>query len=250
MGMSSGVARYGGNAVFGVYSPFLQRAYDQLSHDICLNHSAATLLVLLPGAYGMKSNTHLGICDIQLLSHVPGLVYLCPAYKEEYLQMFAYATAQNKHPTAIRVPCRFYERGSEDTTDYSIHNKARAVRRGRGCALIAVGTLIPKALEAAQACKETTGQEITVIDPVFLSGLDTSLLESLKKDHRLVVTWEDGELWGGYGQQIASFYGDSDIKVLSFGLSKEFHTDFNADELLAQSGISSENLIHMIQKYL
>ena len=250
MGMSSGVARYGGNAVFGVYSPFLQRAYDQLSHDICLNHNAATLLVLLPGAYGMKSNTHLGICDIQLLSHVPGLVYLCPAYKEEYLQMFAYATAQNRHPTAIRVPCRFYERGSEDTTDYSIHNKARVVRQGRGCALIAVGTLIPKALEAAEACKKATGEEITVIDPVFLSGLDVSLLDSLKEDHRLVVTWEDGELWGGYGQQIASFYGDSDMKVWNFGLSKEFHTDFNADELLAQNGISSESLIHMIQKYL
>lgn len=250
MGMSSGVARYGANAVFGVYAPFIQRAYDQLSHDICLNNNSPTLLVLLPGAYGMKSATHIGVCDIQLISHIPNIVYLSPSCKEEYRKMVEYATSQKSHPTAIRVPPRFIESGVEDTTDYSVLNKAAVMNKGKGCALIAVGSLIPKAMAAAAACKEATGCDITVINPKFLTGLDEELLEKLKTDHSLIITWEDGELWGGYGQQIASYYGSSSMKVFNFGLSKKFHSDFNADELLAECGVSQENLIRIIKENL
>ncbi len=249
MGLAGGIAGYGGNAVFGVYAPFLQRAYDQLSHDICLNKNPLTLLVLLPGAYGMKSNTHLGLCDIQLLSHIPNLVYLSPSDKEEYLAMFRYAVSQKAHPVAIRVPCRFYESSVADDTDYSLINKARVMRRGKDCALIATGTLIPKAMEAARRYKEVSGRDITVINPRFLTGLDAELLWKLKKDHSLVITWEDGELYGGYGLNVASYYADSGVKVLNFGITKEFHSDFNADELLADNGISVENLINILSGY-
>lgn len=249
MGMAGGVAQYGGKAVFGVYASFLQRAYDQLSHDVCLNESPATVLVLLPGVYGMKSSTHLGLCDIQQLSHIPNLVYLSPSDKEEYLQMFRYATSQTTHPTAIRVPCCIYSSGTEDNTDYSVLNKARIMQKGKKFAIVAVGGLIPKAVQAAEEYKKITGEDITVINPRFLTGLDTELLEKLKEDHSLVITWEDGELWGGYGQNVAAYYAQSDMKVMCFGISKKFHSDFDAEELLKENGISVENVIDIMLNF-
>ncbi|MBE6587335.1 MAG: 1-deoxy-D-xylulose-5-phosphate synthase [Ruminococcaceae bacterium] len=247
LAMASGVAGYGACAVFGVYAPFVQRAYDQISHDLCLNCNPATILVLLPGVYGMKSSTHLGLCDIQMLSHIPNLVYLSPSCKEEYRQMLRYATTQKKHPTAIRVPVRFYESGVEDTADYSILNKAKVISRGSGACIIAVGSLIKMAEEIAASYKKETDKDVTVVNPVFLTGVDEELLESLKADHSLVVTLEDGELDGGYGQRIASYYGADPMKVRCFGISKRFHSDFNADELLAENGISVENIKEIIK---
>ena len=238
MAMASGIARAGGTAVFGVYAAFLPRSYDQLSHDLCLNRQPATILVLLPGAFGMKSNTHFSLGDIPMLTHIPELVYLAPAWKEEYLQMFRYATGQKDHPTAIRVPVRFVESGEEDRTDYSVLNKAKVLRKGKDVALIAVGSLIPMALEIADQYRASAGRELTVINPVFLTGTDRELLESLKADHRLVVTMEDGILDGGYGQRVASFYGTDGMKVRNLGISKAFHSDFRTEELLAENGIS------------
>ena len=248
LAISSGIAKYGGTAVFGVYAPFLQRTYDQLSHDLCLNNNPATILVLMPGAYGMKSNTHLGLCDIPMLTHLPNLIYLSPAYREDYIAMFRYATTQREHPVAIRVPNRFLSCGEPDTTDYSVTNQAKVLRRGKDVALISVGTLIPKALEIADACAEQTGRQLTVIHPRFLTGLDGDLLESLKADHRLVITLEDGELDGGYGQRIAAYYGRSEMKVETLGISKAFHSDFNADALLAENGISIEHIISLVKE--
>lgn len=245
--MASGIARYSGTAVFGVYAPFLQRAYDQLSHDLCLNNNPATILVLLPGVYGMKSNTHLGLCDIQMISHIPNIVYLEPSCKEEYRQMFRYATAQRKHPTAIRVPVRFTESGMPDDTDYSQLNRFHMIRRGTGIAVIAVGSLIPVAKETARRYREKTGRDITVIHPRFLTGVDEGMLDSLRSDHSLVITLEDGETDSGFGARIASYYGTSGIRVKNLGISKEFHSDFNAEELLAENGISVSQLLAYIE---
>ena len=246
----SGVAHYGGTAVFGVYATFLQRAYDQLIHDICLNNNPVTILVLLPGVFGMKSNTHFGLCDMQELIHIPNLVYLAPSTKEEYRQMFRYATTQKNHPTAIRVPVRIIESGAEDTTDYAQRNRYKVLQRGSGAAIIAVGSLIPMAQEAAKAYGEQTGREITVINPCFLSGTDDALLKDLCADHRLVITLEDGVLDGGFGERIASFYGDAGMKVINLGISKAFHTDFNAEALLEESGISVPRLCALLDKNL
>ena len=246
MAMASGIARGGGTAVFGVYAPFLQRAYDQLSHDLCLNNNPATILVLLPGAYGMKSNTHLGLCDIQMLTHIPNLVYLAPSSKEEYLQMFGYATTGSSHPTAIRVPVRIIEDGEPDTTDYSRLNRFKVLSRGKDVALIAVGSLIPIAKAAALEYHKTTGRDITVINPWFLTGVDKELLDELRLDHRLVITMEDGELDGGFGERIASYYGATEMRVKNLGISKAFHSDFNAEKLLAENGISVERITELI----
>lgn len=247
MAMSSGIAKNGGTPVFGTFAPFLQRTYDQLSHDLCLNNNPATILVLMPGVYGMNSDTHIALCDIQFFAHVPNLIYLAPASKEEYNQMFKFATSQKEHPVAIRVPASFMEDGEEDTTDYSLYNKAKVVCKGEDVAIIAVGSLLPKAIETAKQYKMQTGKEITVINPRFLTGLDEKLLERLKENHKFVITIEDGEVEGGYGQRIASYYGESNMKVKNLGLTKAYHTDYVAEELLAESGISVEGLISLIK---
>ncbi|MDO5522098.1 MAG: 1-deoxy-D-xylulose-5-phosphate synthase, partial [bacterium] len=248
--MCSGIAKNGGTAVFGTFAPFFQRTYDQMSHDLCLNDNPATMLVLQPGVYGMNSNTHIAMCDIQMFAHIPNLIYLAPTTKEEYQQMFKFATAQKDHPVGIRVPGSFVSTGVKDTTDYTIYNKNKVEIKGSKVAIVAVGVMMQMALETAKQVKEETGVEITVINPRFLTGLDEELLNELKEDHQVVLTLEDGELMGGYGQNIASFYGDTNMKVKNYGISKAFHTDYNADELLAENGMSVAQLTNYIKKYL
>jgi 1-deoxy-D-xylulose-5-phosphate synthase len=247
--MTSGIAKNGGTPVFGTFAPFFQRTYDQMSHDVCLNDSPATFLILSPGAYGMNSNTHIALCDIQMFAHIPNLIYLASASNEEFRQMFRYATTQKKHPVAIRVVDNLRSTGVADDTDYSVL-KNKVERKGSKVALVAVGGLVPMALEVADKVKDQCGTEITVINPGFVSGLDTDLLDSLKKDHSLVITIEDGEVMGGYGQNIAAFYGDSEMRVHCHGLSKAFHTEFKADELLDAHGISVDKLFAEIAEVL
>lgn len=248
--MSSGVARNGGTVVFGTFAPFFQRTYDQISHDLCLNDSPATMLVLNPGVFGMNSNTHIALCDIQLFAHIPNLIYLAPASKEEYFQMFKFATSQKEHPVGIRVPGNMIETGIKDTTDYSKYNKNKVEQKGSKIALFAIGVLVPMAMKVAKKVKEEIGLDITVINPRFLTGLDEELLNELKKDHELVITIEDGEVMGGYAQNIASFYGNSNMKVQNYGISKAFHTDFDANKLLEENGISVENLANIIKEFV
>ena len=250
MAMSSGVAKNGGTVVYGTYAPFLQRTYDQMSHDVCLNDSPATILVISPGVRGAVSNTHIALCDIQEFCHIPNLIYLAPSCAEEYRKMFEFSTNQKKHPVAIRIASDIKESGILDTTDYSIYNKNKIVKKGEKVAMFAVGTLISMAYDVAKKVKDEMGLNITVVNPLFLTGLDEDLLNGLKKEHELVITIEDGELFGGYGQNIASFYGDSDMKVQNYGLSKKFHTDIVADKLLDENGISVDKLTNVIKGYI
>ena len=239
--MAGAAAKNGATAVFGTFAPFFQRVYDQMSHDVALNSAPATFLILSPGVFGMNSNTHTALADIQMFAHIPNMVYLAPANKEEYEQMFSYATSQKKNPVAIRVPGAFAVSGTKDDTDYSVL-KNKIVQKGEGTAIFAFGELLPIALNAAKIVKEKTGKEITVVNPRFLNALDTELLESLKKDHSRIITIEDGLLQGGYGQTIASFYGNTDMRVINHGISRAFYTDFDALSILASHGISAENL--------
>ncbi len=248
--MASGIAKNGGVAVFGTLAPFFQRTYDQISHDLCLNDNPATMLVLNPGVYGLNSNTHIALCDIQMFAHIPNFIYLAPTSKEEYNQMFKFATTQKKHPVGIRVPHVLISTGIEDNTDYSIYNKNKVVLDGKIVAIFAVGQMLSMALEIAKKVKEEMNLDITIINPRFLTGLDEELLNLLKENHKLVITLEDGELISGYGQNIASFYGTSNMIVKNYGISKKFHTDFKPEELLKENGMSVENICNEINKYL
>lgn len=248
--MASGIARNGGTPIFGVFSPFLQRTYDQLSSDLCLNNNPAVILVSLASVYGMNSNTHLGIYDIPMISHIPNLVYLAPASKEEYLAMFRYATTQKSHPVAIRIPVMMPETGIEDLTDYSVLNKFQVVREGSDVAVIALGDFFGLGVQVVDEYKKLTGKSLTLINPKFVTGLDEELLESLKVSHKLVITLEDGIVEGGFGQTVAGFYGLSGMKVKNYGVRKSFPTDFNPVELLDENGISVEKIIGDIRSNL
>ena len=245
--MASGIARNGGTPIFGVFSPFLQRTYDQLSSDLCLNNNPAVIMVFMASVYGMNSNTHLGIYDIPMISHIPNLVYLAPTSKEEYLAMFKYATTQKAHPIAIRIPMMMPETGIEDTTDYSLLNKYQVVRKGSSVAIIALGDFFELGVQIADKYKILTGNDVTLINPKFITGIDEELLECLKTDHELVLTLEDGIVEGGFGQTIASFYGLSDMKVKNYGIKKSFPTDFRPEELMRENGLSVEQIIEDIK---
>ena len=248
--IASGIAINGGTAVFGTFAAFFQRTYDQVSHDLCLNDNPATMLVLSPGVYGMNSDTHLALCDIQQFAYIPNLIYLAPATRSEYKNALKFATTQKKHPVGIRVPAVFSDIQEEDNTNYAEINKNKIIKKGSKVAIFGIGKMIDMANDIAYKLKKEKNLDITIINPLFLSGLDEKLLNSLKNNHQLIITLEDGELMGGYGQNISSFYGQNEISVKNYGISKKFHTDFAAEELLAENGMSISNIYNFITKFL
>lgn len=248
--IASGIAKNGGTAVFGTFAAFFQRTYDQVSHDLCLNDNPATMLVLSPGVYGMNSDTHLALCDIQQFAYIPNLIYLAPATRSEYKNALKFATTQKKHPVGIRVPAVFSDIQEEDNTNYAEINKNKIIKKGSKVAIFGIGKMIDMANGIAYKLKKEKNLDITIINPLFLSGLDEKLLNSLKNNHQLIITLEDGELMGGYGQNISSFYGQNEISVKNYGISKKFHTDFAAEELLAENGMSISNIYNFITKFL
>lgn len=222
VGYASGIARNGGKAVLGVLSSFIQRSYDQLSQDLALNNSPATILVYW-GSISNADMTHLQTFDIPLISNIPNIVYLAPANKEEYLAMLDWSVKQNEYPVAIRVPFgELISTGIEDTTDYSILNKYKVEEPGEQVAILGLGNFQKLAKAVKQELLNKSGINATLINPRFITGVDADLLDSLKQNHKVVITLEDGVLDGGFGEKISRYYGNSDMKVLNYGGKKEF----------------------------
>ena len=243
--LASGIAAGGGKPVYPVYSTFVQRTNDQLSQDLCINNNPATLVVFAASVFGMNDVTHLGIYDIAMMSNIPNLVYLAPTNKEEYLAMLDWSIEQNEHPVAIRIPCcDLISNGEKITNDYSVLNKYEVKEKGSDLAIIGLGTFYPLAVEAAKLYEEKTGVKATVINPYYITGIDEELLTSLKSDHKTVITLEDGILDGGFGEKIARFYGDSDVKVLNFGLKKEFLDRYNPADILKENHLTKEQIVN------
>lgn len=245
--MSAGLAKNGAKPVWAVNSTFMQRSYDQISHDIALNNLPATILVYQASVNGMNDESHLGIFDIPFLSHIPNLVYLAPTSKEEYLAMLDWSIEQDQQPVAIRVPVGpLQETGVADATDYSLLNKNAVTQTGRDVAILGVGNFYQLAQAIATELAAKHGIQATVINPKFISGVDRKLLDSLTVDHQVLVTLEDGILDGGYGQTVASYLGKTTLKVLNYGLDKAFHDRYVAADLLAATGITVEKIIREI----
>ena len=249
--LASGIAANGGKPVYGVYSTFIQRAYDQISQDLCINSNAATVIVAWGSVYGMNDVTHLGLYDIPMLANIPNLVYLAPTTKEEYLAMLDWSIEQNEHPVAIRMPGgALVSDGKAVTKDFGRLNTYEVKEKGSRVAVIGLGSFYPLGEQAAALIKEKTGVQPTLINPYYITGVDTDLLESLKADHDVVITLEDGVLDGGFGEKIARFYGDSDMKVLNFGLKKEFLDRYDADEVLKDNHLTAEQIAEDVAKVL
>lgn len=248
--LASGIAKNGGKPFYGVYSSFIQRAYDQLSQDVCINKSPVTIAVFAASVYGMNDVTHLGIYDIPMISNIPELVYLAPVTKEEYLAMLDWSLDQNEHPVAIRVPANFVSDGKPFTKDLSKLNKYEMTQKGSQVAVIALGSFYGLGVEAAKLIEEKTGVKATVINPYYITGVDKEMLESLKADHKTVITLEDGVLEGGFGEKIARFYGDSDVKTLCFGLEKKFYDRYDPAEVLKENHLTPEQIAEDVIKIL
>ena len=242
--LMSGISKNGGKPVYGVYSTFIQRTFDQLSQDVCINNNPCTVIVFAASVFGMNDVTHLGIYDIPMMSNIPNLVYIAPTTKEEYLAMLDWSTEQREHPVAIRIPCcDFISTGEKVTKDFSILNKYEIKEQGTDVAFIGLGTFYPLAQSAAKLYEQKTGKKATVINPYYITGVDTDLLESLKADHKTVVTIEDGILDGGFGEKIARFYGNSDMRVLNFGLKKEFLDRYDVQTVLKDNKLTAEQIV-------
>lgn len=240
--LASGIAKNGGKPVYGVYSTFIQRTYDQLSQDLCINNSPATLLVYWASVYGMNDVTHLGIYDIPMMSNIPNLVYLAPTTKEEYLAMLDWSIEQNDHPVAIRVPISVVSDGKKVTKDFSKLNEYEVTQNGSKIAIVALGSFYSVGAKTAEIIENKTGVKPTLINPIYITGTDDKLLEQLKESHDIVITVEDGVLDGGFGEKIARFYGNSDVKVLNYGLKKEFLDRYNPEEIVKANRLTPEQI--------
>ena len=240
--LASGIAKSGGKPVYGVYSTFIQRTYDQLSQDLCINNNPATILVYLASVYGMNDVTHLGIYDIPMMSNIPNLVYLAPTTKEEYLAMLDWSIEQNDHPVAIRVPISVVSDGKKVTKDFSKLNEYEVTQNGSKIAIVALGSFYSVGAKTAEIIENKTGVKPTLINPIYITGTDDKLLEQLKENHDIVITVEDGVLDGGFGEKIARFYGNSDVKVLNYGLKKEFLDRYNPEEIVKANRLTPEQI--------
>lgn len=241
--LASGIAANGGKPVFGVYSSFIQRAYDQITQYVCINGNAVTFSVFAGSVYGMNDVTHLGLQDIPMLNSIPGLVYLAPVTKEDYIAMLDWSLKQNEYPVAIKVPGgRMVSTGTPVTKDFGKLDTYEITKKGSKVAILGLGTFYENAVKAADILKSSHGIDATVINPYYISGIDADTLNELKKDHAVVATLEDGYLEGGFGAKIAAFYGSSDMKVLNFGIKKEFIDRYDVAEVLKDNHLTPEQI--------
>ncbi len=240
--LASGMAKRGARPVYFTYATFLQRTYDQIAQDLCVNGNPAVINVLGASIFGMNDFTHICFFDIAMLSHIPNLVYLAPTTYEELVAMQTWAIRQDKHSVAIRVPeGEVYHTSEPVDTDYSALNTFRVGHRGSRVALIAAGNFYQKGDRVRQLLAGQ-GIDATLINPRYLTGVDEALLDELKKDHTVVATLEDGTLDGGFGERIARYYSPSAMRVLNFGVKKQLYDRYDVDELLRENHLTDEQI--------
>lgn len=242
--MISGMAKGGIRPVYNVYSTFIQRTYDQIAQDLCINGNPAVINVFCASLYGMNDITHIGFYDIPMLSNIPNLVYLAPTCWEEYKAMMAWGIQQTAHPVAIRVPGGAVTHSDEQfDKDYSELNRFKMTHKGSKVAIVALGAFYGLGKQVAALLKEQKGIDATLINPRYITGLDEEMLESLKADHEKVITLEDGALEGGFGEKIARFYGDSDMKTLCFGIKKGLYDRYDYQQLAKDNELTPEQIV-------
>lgn len=242
---ATALARSGAKPVFGVYGTFLQRAYDELWHDLCLNDAPATILVFGASIFGTTSETHLSFFDISMLGGLPNMHYLAPACMEEYLSMLSWSLDHREHPAAIRVPgiglVSRPDLAPAEDTDYSAV-RYNVVRQGRDVAVLALGDFFELGERVANRLAAEYGIEATLVNPRFATELDREFLDSLAAEHRVVVTLEDGILDGGWGERVACYLACTPVRTRTFGIAKGFPDRYGPNELLAQNGMTVENM--------
>lgn len=248
--LASGAAKRGAHPVFSDYATFFQRTYDQLAQDLAVNGNPAVFNILGATIYGMNDFTHICFFDIPMISHIPNLHYLAPTTYEELIAMENWAINQEKYSVAIRVPAGKVCHATEPVdTDYSDINRFRVAHRGSDVAIIAVGNFFQKG-ERVRELLTGKGIDATLVNPRWLSGIDEDLLADLKKNHRLVITLEDGSLDGGFGERVSRFYGPTEVRVLNFGVKKSLYDRYDVNELLRENHLEDGQIVADIMSLL
>ena len=244
--MISGMAKGGLHPVWTVYSTFIQRTYDQIAQDICINSNPAVINVMWGGVNSTNDITHICLFDIPMLCSIPGLTYLAPTTCEEYFAMLRWAISQDKKPIAIRVPSNGVHHTSEKVdSEYGHEPKYKVAHHGEKVAIIAEGSFFQKG-ENVVRLLATKGIDATLINPRYLNAVDAETLDSLKANHQLVVTLEDGSKDGGFGERIASYYGPSSMKVLVGGIKKGLYDRYDVNQLLSDNRLLDEQIVEDI----
>lgn len=248
--MISGMAKGGLHPVWTVYSTFVQRTYDQIAQDLCINSNPAVINVVWGGVNSMNDITHICLFDIPMLCSIPGLIYLAPTTCEEYFAMLRWAIQQDKKPIAIRVPSNGVNHTTEEVdTDYSFESKYKVMHRGAKVAVIAAGSFYQKGENVVRLLADK-GIDATLVNPRYLNAVDADTLDMLKADHQLVVTLEDGCKDGGFGERIASYYAPTDMKVLVGGIKKGLYDRFDVNQLLSDNRLLDEQIVEDILNIL
>ena len=245
--MASGVAKAGGKPLVVTNSTFIQRTYDQISQDVCINNNPVTLLLNYCSFDGLTDVTHLGIFTIAAFAHIPNLVMLAPTSKEEYLNMLDWAVEQRKHPVMILMPGNEVTSRAADKT-YDELNKFKMEQSGERVAILALGDFYQRGARLAAEIEQQLGFKPTLINPRYANGVDAEMLNALKSKHNLVITLEDGIANGGFGHEIAAFYSTAAMRVRNYALKKEFYDRYNPQELLRQLGMTTEQIIEDIKR--
>lgn len=241
--MISGMAKGGLHPVWTVYSTFIQRTYDQIAQDLCINANPAVINVVGGGVRSMNDITHICLFDIPMLCGIPGLVYLAPTTCEEYFAMLRWAIKQDKTPVALRVPTGEVVHTTEQVdAEYACEPQYKVMRHGSKVAVVAAGSFYQKG-ESVVGLLAEKGIDATLINPRYLNDVDAATLDALKPDHQLVVTLEDGCKDGGFGERIAAYYGTSDMKVLVCGVKKGLYDRFDVKQLLSDNRLLDAQIV-------
>jgi 1-deoxy-D-xylulose-5-phosphate synthase len=244
--MISGMAKGGLHPVWTVYSTFIQRTYDQIAQDLCINSNPAVINVVGGGVNSMNDITHICLFDIPMLTSIPNLLYLAPTTCEEYFAMLRWAIKQDKMPVALRVPTNGVNHTSEpQPAEFSFVPEYKVTKKGSEVAIIAAGSFYQKGENVVRLLADK-GIDATLINPRYLSGIDAKTLDALKANHKLVVTLEDGCKDGGFGERIAAYYGTSNMKVMVGGIKKDLYDRFDAQKLLADNRLLDEQIVEDI----
>lgn len=276
---AAGIAKAGGRPVLATSATFFQRTFDQLQQELALNHVPATLLIFGAGISG-ADNTHSGTFDMTMFANVPDVTCLAPASGEQMLDMLAWATGPSDHGVvAIRMPGEqilSLERAADmlfdplqraEEHDPAVNiagecpfSRYQIVQPGKGVAILGLGNTMPLAAEVTSALAEDDETHAaitaTLVDALQYSTMDTELLTMLADGHRLVVTLEDGQLEGGWGEKVTAFYANSSnakashVRVLNFGASKEFTDRVPLDELNERYGLTAKTIVSRIRGVL
>ncbi|WP_315582034.1 1-deoxy-D-xylulose-5-phosphate synthase [Prevotella jejuni] len=248
--MISGMAKGGLRPVWTVFSTFIQRTYDQIAQDLCINANPAVINVTWGGTASMNDITHICLFDIPMLCSIPGLIYLAPTTCEEYFAMLRWAILQDKKPIAIRIPSNGVHHTTENVdTEYAYEPKYKVTQKGEKVAIIAAGSFYQKGENVTRLLAEK-GIKATLVNPRYLNEVDRETLDSLKGSHELVVTLEDGSKDGGFGERIAAYYGTSEMKVLVGGIKKDLYDRFDLQQLLSDNRLLDEQIVEDVVSIL